>query len=143
MLPLVRLNSFCFLVVFLLNFRLCLLQTFRFRLLAPAFRLHLQVSYSVHNSAYRLTPTIFYLISQLNRIHFLKILTVFTLQELNCTDLIIQGICNFSIYFFYLVQELFRKRILNQVSSRQLIGMNPKNWTPFYLKSQPDHRIYF
>jgi hypothetical protein len=71
-----------------------------------------------YNSAYRLTPTIFYPISQPDRVYFLKIFTVFSLYKLNCTNLIIQGICNFSIYFFYLVQELFRKKILNREDTK-------------------------
>jgi len=77
-----------------------------------------------NNSAYRITPINFYLISQLDRVYFLKILTVFTLCKLNCTDLIIQEMCNFSIYFFYLVQELFREKILNRVPNRQWVSSN-------------------
>ncbi|GAG87873.1 unnamed protein product [marine sediment metagenome] len=39
------------------------------------------------------------------------------------------------------IKEL--KTTININSSRPAYGMNPKNWTPAYLKSQPDHRIYF
>jgi len=50
----------------------------------------------------------FYLMSRLKQDTFLKVpLQFLHCTGLNCTVSIIQGTGNFSIYFFYLVQELF------------------------------------